>query len=35
MPFKLDKDLSYRKNEDIAYDAGIQLILNELNGRAK
>jgi folate-dependent phosphoribosylglycinamide formyltransferase PurN len=33
IPYKLDKNLSYRKNEDIAYDAGIQLILDELNGQ--
>jgi folate-dependent phosphoribosylglycinamide formyltransferase PurN len=31
VPYKLDKNILYRKNEDMAYDAGIQLMINELS----
>jgi folate-dependent phosphoribosylglycinamide formyltransferase PurN len=30
VPYKLDRNLSYRENEEIAYEAGIQLILTQL-----
>jgi folate-dependent phosphoribosylglycinamide formyltransferase PurN len=32
MPYKLVKNYSYRQNEDIAYNAGIQLLVKELGG---
>ncbi len=31
-PFEMRKENSYRENEDIAYDAGIRLLLDELDG---
>jgi methionyl-tRNA formyltransferase len=35
LPYNLDKALTYRQNEEIAYDAGIRLLLDQLKISSK